>query len=114
MMLTTILADARRKVRLANGPDSFDMRFSVVSIGKVALFGVPGEPFNSIGRAVKEQAEGWDLVIPCCLTNGAEGYFPSTDAYVEGGYEARGSIFKEGIAELIVENELELLNKIRE
>lgn len=114
MMLTTILADARRKVRLENGPDSFDMRFSAVSIGNIALFGVPGEPFNSIGRAVKEQAEGWDLVIPCCLTNGAEGYFPSTDAYVEGGYEARASIFKEGIAERIVENELELLNKIRE
>ena len=112
MMLTTILADARRKARLENGPDSFDMRFSAVSIGNIAIFGVPGEPFNSIGRAVKAQAEGWDLVIPCCLTNGAEGYFPSTDAYVEGGYEARGSIFKEGIAERIVENELELLNKI--
>lgn len=113
MMLTTILADARRKVRLEHGPDSFDMRFSAVSIGKVAIFGIPGEPFNSIGRAVKAEANGWDLVIPCCLVNGSEGYFPSTDAYVEGGYEARGSIFKEGIAERIVENGIELLDSIK-
>ena len=113
MMLTTILADARRKVRLANGPDSFDMRFSAVSIGNIAFFGIPGEPFNSIGRAVKAEAKGWDLVIPCCLTNGADGYFPSTDAYVEGGYEARGSNFKEGIAERIVENAVALLDSIK-
>ena len=113
MMLTTMLADARRKVRLEHGPDSFEMRFTAISIGNIAFFGVPGEPFNSIGRAIKAEAKGWDLVIPCCLTNGSTGYFPSTDAYVEGGYEARGSSFKEGIAERIVENAIEMLNAIK-
>lgn len=113
MMLTTMLADARRKVRLEHGPDSFEMRFTAISIGNIAFFGVPGEPFNSIGRAIKAEAKGWDLVIPCCLTNGSTGYFPSTDAYVEGGYEARGSSFKEGIAERIVENAVEMLNAIK-
>ena len=88
-------------VRLENAPDNFDMPFAAVAIGPVALFGIPGEPFNGIGRALKE-AEGWDLVIPCCLTNGSEGYFPMEDAYAEGGYEARSSNFKAGVAEKII------------
>lgn len=112
MMLTTMVADAGRKIRLEHGPDSFGMRFSAASIGNVALFGMPGEPFNSIGRAVKDEAKGWDLIIPCCLVNGCDGYFPSTDAYVDGGYEARSSSFKSGVAERIVENAIELLDKI--
>ena len=29
--------------------------------------------------------------LPCCLTNGAEGYYPMKEAYDEGGYEARSS-----------------------
>ena len=113
MMLTTMLADARRKVRLEHGPDSYDMRLSAVSIGDIAFIGFPGEPFNAIGRGVKAEANGWRLVIPCCLTNGSVGYFPSTDAYVEGGYEARGSSFKEGIAERLVENSVKLLDSIK-
>ena len=113
MVLTTMLADARRKVRLEHGPDSYDMRLSAVSIGDIAVIGLPGEPFNSIGRGIKAEAKGWRLVIPCCLTNGSVGYFPSTDAYVEGGYEARGSSFKEGIAERLVENGVALLNSIK-
>ena len=101
MMLTTVVADAARKVRLENAPDFFPMIFSALRIGNVALIGVPGEPFNGIGRALKK-AEGWDLVIPCCLTNGSEGYFPMEDAYAEGGYEAKSSNFKAGVAEKII------------
>ena len=101
MMLTTVVAEAGRMVRLEHGPAFFPMTFSAVSIGKVALFGIPGEPFNGIGCGVKESA-GWDLVIPCCLVNGAEGYFPMNDAYEQGGYEAKSSNFKEGVADLII------------
>jgi hypothetical protein len=101
MMLTTVVAEAGRMVRLEHGPAFFPMTFSAVSIGKIALFGVPGEPFNGIGCGVKE-SDGWDLVIPCCLVNGSEGYFPMNDAYEQGGYEAKSSNFKEGVADLII------------
>ena len=100
-------------IRLKDGPEAFNMRLSSISIGNVAFIGIPGEPFNSIGREIKAKAEGWDLVVPCCLTNGEEGYFPSTDAYTEGGYEARSSSFKSGVAERIAEYSVELLNSIR-
>ena len=49
-----------------------------------------------------KETEGWDLVIPSCLTNGDIGYFPMMDAYIEGGYEAGSSPFKAGTAEQII------------
>lgn len=101
MMLTTVVAEAGRMVRLEHGPEFFPMTFSAIAIGNIALFGIPGEPFNGIGCGIKE-SEGWDLIIPCCLVNGEEGYFPMNDAYEQGGYEARSSNFKEGVADLII------------
>ena len=112
MELTTVVAEALRMVNLEHGPEMFPMNFSAIAIGNVALFGVPGEPFNGIGRAVKE-AEGWDLVLPCCIVNGDEGYFPMKDAYDEGGYEARSSNFKSGTAELIVDVGKEMLSALK-
>ena len=108
MMLTTVVAEAGRMVRLENGPDFFPMIFSAIAIGNVALLGVPGEPFNGIGKGIKA-VEGWDLVLPCGLTNGYEGYFPMEDAYAEGGYEARSSNFKAGVAEKIIAEAKEIL-----
>ena len=112
MELTTVVAEAARMVRLEHGPESFPMNFLGVAVGNVALFGIPGEPFTGVGRGLKE-AEGWDLVLPCCLTNGCRGYFPMIDAYEEGGYEARSSSFKAGSAELIVKEGCELLSELR-
>ena len=112
MMLTTVVAEAGRMVRLEHGPEAFPMTFSAVSVGDVAFFGIPGEPFNGIGRALKK-AEGWELVLPCCLTNGSEGYFPMQDAYDEGGYEARSSRFKAGVAERIIDEGLNILEDLR-
>ena len=112
MMLTTIVAEAARMVRLENAPDTFPMLFSAVSIGDVALFGIPGEPFNRVGRGLKE-AEGWKMVIPCCNTNAKEGYFPMIDSYDEGGYEARGSNFKAGVAERIIDEGKAILASMR-
>ena len=112
MMLTTVVAEAARMVRLENAPDTFPMLFSAISVGDVALFGVPGEPFNGVGRGLKE-AEGWKMVIPCCLTNASEGYFPMMDSYDEGGYEARSSSFKAGVAERIIVEGKEILASLR-
>ena len=112
MMLTTVVAAAARKVRLENGPDSFRMPLSAIAIGPVAMFGIPGEPFTGVGRALKE-AEGFELVLPSCNTNAKEGYFPMLECYEEGGYEAGSSNFKAGVAELIIAAGLDLLESLR-
>jgi len=111
MELTTVVAEAGRMVRLEHGPASFPLGLSAVTVGSVALLGIPGEPFNGIGRGIKE-AEGWEVVMPCCLTNGSEGYFPMQDSYDEGGYEARSSRYKAGTAELIIKEGKALLDNL--
>ncbi len=112
MMLTTIVAEAGRMVRLEHGPEAFPMNICGIKIGKVALITIPGEGFTGIGRGLKS-AEGWDMICPLGLTDGYEGYFPMEDSYVEGGYEARSSRFKKGTAEFIVEQGTKLLNDLR-
>ena len=112
MALTTVVAEAERMLRLEHGPSSFRMPISAVAIGDVALIGLPGEPFTGIGRALK-QCPGWALVLPMCITNGYEGYFPMREAYDEGGYEARSSIFAPGVAEKLIAEGASLLDKLR-
>ena len=111
MMLTTVVAEAGRMVRLENAPDAFDMTLSGFRLGPIALIGIPGEPFNAIGRGLKE-TEGYELIIPCCITNGNEGYFPMQDSYDEGGYEARSSNFKAGVGEYIIQEGKKLLKSL--
>ena len=112
MQLTTAVADAVRKCRLENGPEFFTIRLTAVKIGPVVYLGIPGEPFTDIGVEIKK-AEGWNLIMPTALTNGNIGYFPMKSAYDEGGYEAKTSNFKAGVAEIIIENAIQLLNELR-
>lgn len=110
MELTTVVAESLRMQQLEHGPESFPLRLTAVAFGPVVLLGIPGEPFTGIGRAVKEGSK-YAMTMPCCLTNGSEGYFPMQEAYDEGGYEARSSCFKAGVAERIIEKSLELINE---
>lgn len=112
MELTTVIADSNRKVRLENGPEFFDLTISGLAVGKVALVGYPAEPFNAVGAGVKE-TEGWDMIMPSCMTNGREGYFPTKDAYDEGGYEAKTSNYKAGAAEQLIVEGKALLDTLR-
>jgi hypothetical protein len=99
-------------VLLEHGPDYFEVPMTAVSLGDVALLTIPGEAFTDLGRSWK-QAPGWDLVMPLGMTDESVGYFPVTQAYVEGGYEARSSKFCCGVAELLIDSGLALLQELR-
>ena len=107
-----MVAEAGRMVRLEHGPETFPLSLSAFAIGPVAMLGIPGEPFNGVGLGIKE-AKGWEMVMPCCLTNGSQGYFPMQDSYDEGGYEARSSRYKAGTAEQLVADGIALLESLR-
>ena len=113
MELTTVVAEAIRMCELENGPEYIDLTLTGVRLGNIALMGIPGEPFTDIGVEIKK-AEGWDLILPCALANGYEGYFPMQSAFDEGGYEARTSRYKAGVAERIIAGAKELLEEIKE
>lgn len=108
MELTTVVAEALRMVDMENAPEAFEMMMTGVRLGSVGLITIPGEGFNFIGKELKK-ANGYDMVVPCGLSNGYEGYFPTKEAYDEGGYEARSSQFKSGVAEKIVKEGNDIL-----
>jgi len=111
MELTTVVAEAVRMCNLENGPEYFRFDLMGVRIGSVALVGIPGEPFTEIGVQIKE-TDGFSVIMPCALVNGDEGYFPVQSAYDEGGYEARSSVFRSGVAETIIQGGREVLKDL--
>lgn len=111
MVRTTVIAEACRMVELEHAPDNFELPFTALKIGPVSLFGIPGEPFSAIGKGIKA-GKGNKLVIPCCTVNDYAGYFPTQDAFDEGGYEARSSRFRAGVAEIIIDTGIEMLSEL--
>ena len=113
MRHATVLGDATAWIRHENGPDAFGLYLTGVGIGDVAFVGLPGEPFTDIGRGIKDGSP-FAMTIPCCCANGYQGYFPTHDAYAEGGYEARSSNFRAGVAEALIETGVALTKEMRE
>ena len=112
MALTIAVSEAIRMCYLEHGPDTFQLELTGLKIGPVAFVGIPGEPFTEIGVRIKE-TEGWKQIMPVCLTNGCEGYFPSKEAYAAGGYEARSSHFRPHVSDKIVEGSKALLKELQ-
>ena len=111
MMLTTVVAEARRMIRLEHGPEYFDVPMSAVKLGPVAFVTIAGEGFSDIGIELKK-SDKYDLVMPIGLANDYKGYFPMMDSYEEGGYESRSSNFKAGVAEHIIESGKALIESL--
>lgn len=87
------------------------MMVSAVAIGGLAFLGVPGEPFCEVGMHIRDNSP-YPVTFACCQTNGCEGYYPTAEAYDQGGYEPRNTKFPKGIAEILMNTGVELMNKI--
>ena len=111
MELTTVVAEALRICKYENSPEYLNLPMLGLKLGPIALVGIPGEPFTQVGVEIKK-AGGFALVLPCALTNGYEGYFPVKSAYDEGGYEARSSRYKSGVAETIMEGGKKIVEEL--
>ena len=66
-----------------------------------------------IGRAIKEQSPFRTTIITC-LTNGSEGYIPSTKSHSEGGYEGLSSRFAAPTGDRLVAAQVDQLKKLKE
>ena len=103
---------ARKYLRLENCKPTVDLNVCCVGFGGVAFVGLPGEPFTAIGIEIKSKSP-FEITIPCCNTNGSEGYFPTDDALLESGYESQSSLFLPGVAPKLINCSLEILNEIK-
>ena len=114
MEITTLTSPGSRVRKLMNGPDKFDILVSNITIGDaIAFSGMPCEPFVDIGRAVKSQSP-FRMTITTSLTNGSEGYIPSTKAHHEGGYEGLSSRYAAPTGDKLVAAQLNQLKSLKE
>lgn len=111
MRKVEMVAEACRIERLLNRPDDKELTVSAISVGDVVFAGFPGEPFTDVGCAIKENSK-FRLTMPVCCVNGYEGYFPTKQAFSEGGYETLDASFASGTAEKLIEASTEIVNSL--
>jgi hypothetical protein len=103
--------DIRRIANLEDKTVFQRVPVSMGAVGEFALIGFGGEPFTEIGVRVANQSP-FKKTIVCCLTNNSGGYVPTSKAYDEGGYEARGSSLKRGSDDILVQEMSDLLKTL--
>ncbi len=113
MGVTMLVAEAQRIIDMEKAPDRFPLRLTALRFGDVCIAGVPGEPFSQIGRLIKEASPFPAQLVSCCA-NGYQGYFPTRDAFDEGGYEARSSAFRSGVGEAVAAAGADMARKLFE
>lgn len=85
-----------------------------VTIGDVALVGVPGEFFTVLGREIKLRSPYRDTFV-FELANDYVGYIPDAKSFDMGGYQVwtgLHSFLEKGAGEKIVETAVELLDEL--
>lgn len=112
MQKTTTLFEAKMLLAVAKTNGFAQAVVSALRIGGFAAAGISGEPFCEIGKQIKEKSN-YDAQFVLYLTNGSAGYFPMKDAFEYDGYEARTCKFQPGVGELLVDNALDLLYKLK-
>ena len=97
----TELAYASRIVRLRSAPVFHPVPLTVMGVGSVAFVGFGGEAFTAYGTAMRAIAPEKFVVCAVCA-NGYEGYFPTEEAFAQGGYEAKSSLFTPTLEQEII------------
>lgn len=112
MHLTEIIAEARRIVKLEHGPTSYRYQIYALRLGDFVLAGLPGEPFTEIHNRISAGTPFANTMV-CCQINACTGYFPTTQAFHEGGYEAKTSVYAAGADDVLVNGMLALLETMQ-
>lgn len=88
----TELAYASRIIRLREAPVFHPVPLTVIGVNGLLFVGFGGEAFTAYGAAMREMAPERFVVCAVCA-NGYQGYFPTEEAFAQGGYEAKSSLF---------------------
>lgn len=106
------ISEANHRILKANGPDSFEVPLSAVTIGDTLAFvGFPGEPFTEYGLIMKKYSP-FTMTVPACLTNGSFGYMPTDFAMDKAGYETTTTVFSKGLEKAMVDGHLNQLQRL--
>jgi neutral ceramidase len=84
---------------------------TAIRLGDAALVALPGEPFTSVGRAIRERSPMQHTMV-LGYSGGYIGYVPDRQAYASGGYEALVSWLEPTAADLLVDAAAGLLAEL--
>jgi len=83
----------------------------MLQVGEGGILGLPGEPFASLGRAIRARSPFQHLLIAALANDfGAISYIGDREAYGLGGYEIAFTPIGPGAGETLVEHSVALLN----
>ena len=102
------LPEAARIARIPEQPVYHKIPITVLGMGKIAFFGLGGEPFTEYGYIAREGNPD-KFVLTATCANGGEGYLPSQQAFEQGGYEVVTSNFTPNLEKDIVAASMEML-----
>jgi len=104
-----LFAESRQLLRLEdNDRDYIDTNVVGIAFCGFALAGIPGEPFNEIGKQIRSNSK-FPITCVTCQANASYGYFPTAKAHEEGGYESYNTPYVKGTAELLADTADKLL-----
>ena len=103
-------ADIDRIAELYNQSLFQKVAVSLIKIGDVAFVGYGGEPFTEYAAEIRTAAPE-RFIITTCITNSYSGYFPTKEAFAEGGYEVKSSNFTIDLVDILQNKVKEMLAK---
>lgn len=107
-----IISEARQLKSLeANQLDYKDTAVCGITFCGAALVGMPGEPFNEVGKQVRGNSK-FPVTCLMCNANGAYGYFPTAEGHDQGGYESYNTPYIKGTAEKLADTADALLAEL--
>ena len=108
----TELGRATRIVNLRKNAEIYrKVPVTVLKLGDIAFVGFGGEPFTHYAKAVREACPEMTVISSCCA-NGYEGYLPTKQAFIEGGYEASSSAFSPNLEDDCVAMAVGMIKKL--
>lgn len=87
----------------------YELDLAVWRLGDLRLVAAPVELFGDLGADLRRRLGG--PLLLATLSNGAEGYWPTSQAFAEGGYEvdiARNHGLEPGVGEKLIDELVDL------
>jgi hypothetical protein len=116
--ITEAIYMARRadiQLRMADdfgGKTSAGVRTQIITFGDLALIGCNIEPFCEIGMNVKKNSP-FPVTFMSGYTNGRMAYMATAEEWPKGGYEVENSPFGQGAVDMLANDILDALRKLR-
>jgi len=87
------------------------LNLTVARVGDIAFVGIGCEVLTEIGMRIKA-ASPYKRTFVITHCNGAAGYLPPAELYIEGGYEIKSSPFAPDAADMVVKQAVKMLNEL--